>query len=134
VLWRGPRLRVVLVEHPTCPGFCRVIAGAHAREMTDLPEPQQMELLRAVLGVERAVRAVLRPDKVNLASLGNVTPHVHWHVIPRWRDDGHFPEPVWTPARRAAPRALTPAQRDALAAAVASEMRAQRLASGSGGG
>ena len=38
---------------------------------------------------------------INLASFGNRTPHVHWHVIPRYHDDAHFPDPVWGIARRA---------------------------------
>lgn len=100
VLWRGPSLRVVLVADPRFPGFCRVIVNEHLREMTDLTPALQQEVLRVVLATERAVREVQRPDKVNLASLGNVTPHVHWHVIPRWQDDSHFPDPIWAPARR----------------------------------
>jgi diadenosine tetraphosphate (Ap4A) HIT family hydrolase len=44
---------------------------------------------------------------MNLASLGNVTPHLHWHVIPRFADDSHFPQPVWGAAQRPAePRDL----------------------------
>jgi len=43
----------------------------------------------------------MQPTKINLASLGNVVPHLHWHVIPRWADDTHFPDPIWAPARRA---------------------------------
>jgi len=39
-------------------------------------------------------------DKMNLASLGNQTPHVHWHVVPRFRDDRHFPGPIWAAAQR----------------------------------
>jgi diadenosine tetraphosphate (Ap4A) HIT family hydrolase len=38
---------------------------------------------------------VLHPDKINLASFGNVVPHLHWHVIPRFEDDAHFPAPIW---------------------------------------
>src|SRR5690606_2355325 len=53
------------------------------------------ELLGVVLRVEMVQRALLRPDKINLASLGNVVPHLHWHVIPRWHDDRHFPNAVW---------------------------------------
>jgi diadenosine tetraphosphate (Ap4A) HIT family hydrolase len=42
----------------------------------------------------------MKPDKINLASLGNMTPHLHWHVIPRFVDDKHFPAPIWaTPTR-----------------------------------
>jgi len=57
--------------------------------------------------VETAVREIARPDKINLASLGNMVPHVHWHVIPRWADDVNFPDAIWAAARRiAAPRAM----------------------------
>jgi diadenosine tetraphosphate (Ap4A) HIT family hydrolase len=63
--------------------------------MTDLSAAEQTELLRIVLLVEQVQRIVLKPDKVNLAAFGNVVPHLHWHVIPRWQDDPHFPQAVW---------------------------------------
>ncbi|MGH6609869.1 MAG: HIT family protein, partial [Burkholderiaceae bacterium] len=47
-----------------------------------------------------AQREVLQPTKMNLASLGNMTPHLHWHVIPRFADDLHFPRPVWGAPQR----------------------------------
>jgi len=59
--------------------------------------------MRVVFAVEEAMRESMLPDKVNVASLGNVTPHVHWHVIPRFADDRHFPSPVWAPPQRPAP-------------------------------
>ena len=55
-----------------------------------------------VLATERALRQVVQPDKINLASLGNLVPHLHWHVIPRWKDDSHFPAPIWARAQRTA--------------------------------
>jgi diadenosine tetraphosphate (Ap4A) HIT family hydrolase len=93
-------LRVVLVDDADFPGFTRVIWNDHVREMTDLAADSQQRLLQTVLAVERAQRAVLAPVKVNLASLGNVTPHLHWHVIPRFADDSHFPQPVWGERQR----------------------------------
>ena len=51
--------------------------------------------MRVVFAAEAALLEVMAPDKVNLASLGNVVPHLHWHVIPRFADDPHFPNPVW---------------------------------------
>ena len=93
-------LRVVLVDDADFPGFTRVIWNDHVREMTDLDADSQQRLLQTVLAVERAQRAVLAPVKVNLASLGNVTPHLHWHVIPRFADDSHFPQPVWGERQR----------------------------------
>jgi diadenosine tetraphosphate (Ap4A) HIT family hydrolase len=106
VLWRDDFCRVVAVEDPDYPGFCRVILNRHAREMTDLAPGERHRLMQVVFEVESALRDALRPDKVNLASLGNAVPHLHWHVIPRFRDDRHFPAPVWAAAARArsAPR------------------------------
>ena len=100
VLFRDDLLRVVLVDEAGYPGFVRVIANAHLREMTDLAAADRQRLLAAVFAVEAAQREAMAPHKVNLASLGNVTPHVHWHVIPRYADDAHFPEPVWGTRRR----------------------------------
>lgn len=115
----GGPLRVVLVDDPDYPGFCRVIAREHVREMSDLPPPERVRLLAAVMAAEEAVREVVAPDKVNLASLGNVTPHVHWHVIPRWQDDPCFPAPIWAAPRRGRAPRVPPADlasrlRDAL--------------------
>ncbi len=103
VLWRDDFCRVVLADEPGYPGLCRVILARHVGEMTDLDEPDRVRLVRVVLGAEAALREVLAPDKINLASLGNQVPHLHWHVIPRFRDDRHFPDPIWAAARRAAP-------------------------------
>ena len=93
-------LRVVLVDEGDFPGFARVIWNDHVREMTDLAAADQQHLMQAVFAVERAQREVLAPTKINLASLGNVTPHLHWHVIPRAVDDSHFPQPVWGARQR----------------------------------
>ena len=68
--------------------------------MTDLPHKERMQLMNVVFAVETAVRCLYQPDKINLASLGNMTPHVHWHLIPRWRNDRHFPMPIWAAPQR----------------------------------
>jgi diadenosine tetraphosphate (Ap4A) HIT family hydrolase len=93
-------LRVVLIDDANYPGFARVIWRDHVREMSELAVSERLHLIDAVLAVERAQRDVLAPLKINLASLGNMTPHLHWHVIPRFADDAHFPHPVWAAAQR----------------------------------
>lgn len=107
-LWRDGSCRVILVDDPDYPGFCRVIWHDHVAEMTDLAPPAQRHLLNVVLATEAALRQLMRPDKVNLASLGNVVPHLHWHVIPRFADDTHFPQPVWGSPQRQGTRRATP--------------------------
>ena len=120
VLWRDDFCRVVRVASEEFPGFCRVILSRHVREMTDLAPAERDRLMRAVLACEEALRGVLAPDKVNLASLGNQVAHLHWHVIPRFEDDSRFPDPVWAPPRRPGVRRAAPA--DAVLAARLSEL------------
>jgi diadenosine tetraphosphate (Ap4A) HIT family hydrolase len=83
-----------------------VIWNAHVAEMSDLDDAARVKLTAAVNGVERALRRVVTPAKVNLASLGNQVPHVHWHVIPRYTNDSRFPMPVWAPRQRTVSEAL----------------------------
>jgi diadenosine tetraphosphate (Ap4A) HIT family hydrolase len=101
--------RVVLCDERDYPGFCRVILHEHVREMSDLSRARRHHVLDLVCAAERAVREVMRPDKVNLASLGNVVPHLHWHVIPRWDGDPCFPAAIWAPARRSGAPVAVPA-------------------------
>ena len=120
----GEDLRVILVDDRDYPGYCRVIWNAHVAEMTDLSAAQIARLMGTVFAVEEALRAVLRPHKINLASLGNVVPHLHWHVIPRFADDAHFPQPIWGPRQRE-PDAIRLAQRHAQLAALRAAITAR---------
>ena len=107
VIWEDAALAVIAVDEPGYPGFTRVVWKAHVKEMTDLAPAERTHVMAAVWAVEAAQRAVMAPHKVNLASFGNMTPHVHWHVIPRYTDDAHFPNPTWGARQRdAAPEAL----------------------------
>jgi diadenosine tetraphosphate (Ap4A) HIT family hydrolase len=76
------------------------VLNAHVSEWSDLPEADQLVLMRVVNVVERVLREVLHPAKINLAALGNVVPHLHWHVIARFDWDSHFPAPIWGQAQR----------------------------------
>ena len=108
LLWQDTFCRIVLADEPDYPGFLRVIMNAHVKEMSDLSVSDQEKLMRAVFAAEAALREVMQPDKINLASLGNVVPHLHWHVIPRFVDDPHFPNPVWGARLRDTPHATSP--------------------------
>lgn len=100
VVHASEKWRVLLVDDADYPGFCRVIWNSHVAEMTDLAETDRTELMRVVWLVESCVRTVMQPDKVNLASLGNMVPHIHWHIIPRYANDRNFPDSIWSAARR----------------------------------
>lgn len=100
ILFSNDLYRIIAVNDPAWPGFCRVILSRHEAEMTDLSIEERSSLMKAVCVVEAALRDLMHPTKINLASLGNVVPHVHWHIIPRWIDDSHFPDPIWANAKR----------------------------------
>lgn len=100
IVWQDELCRLVLVADADYPGYCRIVWHRHVAEMTDLDAAERRHLMSVVFAAESALRAAARPDKVNLASLGNLVPHLHWHVIPRWRGDRHFPNPIWGTAMR----------------------------------
>lgn len=117
VIYQHEKYRVVLVDDAGYPGFCRIIWNDHVKEMTDLPSSDRTFFMHMVWRIEEAVRRVMQPHKINLASLGNVVPHLHWHIIPRFEDDAHFPNPIWGEAKRE-PEAAVLAQRAGLVPAL----------------
>ncbi len=125
LIWQNEQLRVILVDDPLFVGFTRVIWQEHAAEMTDLTPEQRSQLMRVVCLVEQVQRDVLKPTKVNLASLGNMVAHVHWHVIPRYADDACFPNPVWALTPEQAKKAKRNGVTDAL---LADYLRALKIA------
>ncbi len=104
VVARTSAFRVVRVvdgeEARRFPAFYRLIWNAHVAELSDLTAAERLACMEAVFRIEAALRATLMPTKINLASLGNVVPHLHWHVIARFDWDSHFPAPVWATAQR----------------------------------
>ncbi len=98
------------------PGFYRVIWNAHRAEFSDLDAAERELLMAVVARVEVVLRECLRPDKVNLAALGNMVPHLHWHLIARYDWDSRWPAPVWAAPRREADAARLAALHDQSAA------------------
>ncbi|MDZ7865815.1 HIT family protein [Acidovorax sp.] len=125
LVWRGTRVRVIRADEAGFPAFYRVVWNAHAAEFSDLSAAERVHCMEAVTAVEQALREHLAPTKVNLAALGNMVPHLHWHVIARFAWDSHFPAPVWAAAQRPSPadeeaalRARLPAAEAAMVAAL----------------
>ncbi|RYF74582.1 MAG: HIT family protein [Comamonadaceae bacterium] len=100
VLFEGAKLRVIHAREEGFPAFYRVVWSDHASEFSMLSASDRVSCMEAVALVEQCLREHLGPAKINLASLGNVVAHMHWHVIARFQDDGRFPAPVWAPPSR----------------------------------
>ncbi len=102
LVWQDHHCRVVLPAEADYPGFVRVIATQHVSEMTDLTSADRDHLMTVVWPCAKVLREIMEPTKVNLAALGNRVPHVHWHIIARFSDDRHFPNPIWGEPKRQA--------------------------------
>lgn len=101
LIWSGAKLRVIRAQEAGFPGFYRVVWNAHVAEFSDLSAADRSLCMEAVTVVEQVLRKQLAPTKINLAALGNMVAHLHWHVIARYEWDSHFPAPVWAGAQRA---------------------------------
>ncbi len=99
-MFEAPKFRVVHADEAGFPAFYRVIWHDHASEFSDLDGADRAYCMEAVTVVEQCLRDILSPTKINLAALGNMVAHLHWHVIARFDWDSHFPAPVWASAKR----------------------------------
>jgi len=104
LVYSGPRWRVIRAEESAFPAFYRLVWREHVAEFSQLSAAERHECIDAVAAIECVLREQLAPTKINLATLGNVVPHLHWHVIARFDWDSHFPNPVWGESRRALPQ------------------------------
>jgi diadenosine tetraphosphate (Ap4A) HIT family hydrolase len=101
VIASGPKFRVVRADEAGFPAFYRLVWQDHVAEFSQLTAADRHLCIDAVVQVEEALHAHLSPTKVNLASLGNAVPHLHWHVVARFAWDERFPGSVWSPPQRA---------------------------------
>ncbi len=107
LLHRAADWRLVRTDDtPSHPVFYRLIWNRHVAEFSDLSEAERSDCMDAVARIERALRTALQAAdlpvrKINLASLGNMVPHLHWHLVARFAEDAQFPAPLWAPAVRA---------------------------------
>ena len=100
VLLKNDLFRIIQVNDVDYPGYFRVIANDHVKEMSELSSEAQMRIISALSKIEELVLENMRPIKVNWAQLGNMVPHMHWHLIARFEDDATFPDSIWSPKRR----------------------------------
>ncbi|PIF74648.1 diadenosine tetraphosphate (Ap4A) HIT family hydrolase [Variovorax sp. 54] len=103
LVFEGAKLRVIHAQEEGFPAFYRVVWRDHAAEFSDLDAADRVLCMEAVVRVEQSLRDALAPTKLNIAALGNMVAHLHWHVIARFDWDSHFPGSVWAAVQRTAP-------------------------------
>lgn len=90
-----PLSRLLLMDDARYPWLILVPRIAGARELIDLDRDDRGALLDEVAAISRVLETKLRPDKINVAALGNVVAQLHVHLIARFADDAVWPQPVW---------------------------------------
>ena len=95
LIFQNEKFRIIQADEAGFPAFYRVVWTQHRPEFSDLSSEDRNICMNGVVLVEQILRSELQPLKINLAALGNMVPHLHWHVIARFEWDSHFPAPVW---------------------------------------
>ena len=99
-----PDLRIAELEHcyvllnrdQFFPGYCFVFTKAHVTELFHLDQPTRSAIIEEVNAVAAALFAAFQPAKINYELLGNMVPHMHWHLVPRFTSDPLWPRPIWS--------------------------------------
>lgn len=86
---------VRIMDNGLLPWLILVPRVADARDLIDLSEAHQLQLTREVAAASHSLRGAFKPDKLNVAALGNIVPQLHVHVIARFSTDPAWPKPVW---------------------------------------
>lgn len=86
---------VLLQDDARFPWLVLVPRREGAQEVTDLAEEESAVLMTELRIATRVMLELAKPDKVNVAALGNVVPQLHLHVVGRYRSDPAWPGPVW---------------------------------------
>jgi diadenosine tetraphosphate (Ap4A) HIT family hydrolase len=93
-----------LAKNQTYRGQCQLVFDPrHVARLDELTPDEYAAFAGDLLLAQRAVAAAMNPDHMNVESLGNVVPHLHWHIIPRYIDDARWGMPIWTTPLSAMP-------------------------------
>ena len=84
----------ILKEESTIP-WVKIFTSKPYKELSDCDDKTRDAILKAMLVVEEEMLSYYQPEKINIALFGNYVPHVHIHVMARFKEDSHFPESMW---------------------------------------
>jgi diadenosine tetraphosphate (Ap4A) HIT family hydrolase len=85
-----------LSANQTYRGHCQLIFDPrHVSRVDDLTRDEWRAMASDLFRAQSAVTRTVRPDHLNIESLGNVVPHLHWHIVPRYRTDPRWGQPIW---------------------------------------
>jgi diadenosine tetraphosphate (Ap4A) HIT family hydrolase len=80
--------------------WLKIFTKESYKEFSQTPEEVKNEIWRLLDVIEKEMLLFFKPEKINIASFGNYVPHVHFHIMARFKNDSFFPEPVWGTKQR----------------------------------
>ena len=86
---------VILNRDQFFPGYSLLFTKNHVTELFHLDRDVRTGLMEEVSRVAKAVYDVFSPAKINYELLGNMVPHIHWHIVPRFASEPIWPRPIW---------------------------------------
>lgn len=78
------------------PGYCLLFAKQHVTELFHLEQGVRQGMLEEVSSTAAVLAQLFKADKINYELLGNMVPHIHWHLVPRYTTDQLWPRPIWS--------------------------------------
>lgn len=87
--------RVVLNRDQFFPGYVLLFTRKHVTELFHLEPLERAGLIEEISAVAQALYDVFKPAKINYELLGNMVPHMHWHLVPRFASEPLWPRPIW---------------------------------------
>ncbi len=94
LIWQFPHSFAILGPWQYFAGYCMLISRKHASELSQLG-PNRAAFLQEMSWLAEAIENSFHPHKLNYELLGNVVPHLHWHLFPRSATDPNRLRPVW---------------------------------------
>ena len=82
--------------------WLKIFTTTQYKELTEVPKPLRKKLYEVMEIIEEEMLSYYKPEKINIAAFGNYLPHVHIHVMARYKEDSYFPEPMWGEKQREA--------------------------------
>ena len=76
-------------------GSVLIISKKHAEELDELSQDERGTFIEDMVKVGTAIKKGFNPAKLNYALLGNIVPHLHWYIIPRYKNDPNWNNPPW---------------------------------------
>lgn len=91
----------IQIEESEIP-WLKIFTNENYKEFSECPKNIKEDIFEKLDIIEKAMLKYYKPEKINIASFGNYVPHVHFHVMARFKEDSYFPEPMWGKKQREA--------------------------------